>query len=87
VNKWETRIENLRCDLFRSWTDDFIEGEPECRAVIWHLNGCINGCHQPFVIVNEIIGSEIEVRREVNREYPEIQYKPIPRVIKEGLFE
>ena len=78
-------MSNLCCDLFRPWSDDF--EEQECTAVIWHLHGCINGAHQPFTIVDEITGNEIEVRREVNREYPEIQFKPIPRVIKGGLFE
>jgi len=78
-------MSNLRCDLFRLWSDDYEQGD--CLAVIWHLHGCINGAHQPFTIVAEIIGTEIEVRKEVNRLYPDIEHKPIPRVIQGGLFE
>jgi len=78
-------MSNLRCDLFRPWSDDF--EEQECTAVIWHLHGCIDGAHQPFTIVDEITGNEIEVRVQVDLQYPDIQYRPIPRVIEGGLFE
>jgi len=78
-------MSTLRCDLFRSWSEDVEDNE--CVAVIWHIGGCINGCHQPFTIVEEIEGTEIEVRQAVKDQYPDIEYRPIPRVIKGGLFE
>jgi len=78
-------LSNLRCDLFRPWEDDFKNGL--CTAMIWELGGCINGSHQPYTVVDEINGSEIEVRQEVEDRYPGIQYRPIPRVIEGGLLE
>lgn len=77
-------MSNLRCDLFRSWSEDGSEG---CLAVIWHIGGCHKGSHQPYTVVEEITGDEIEVRQTVKDEYPDIEHQPIPRVIKGGLFE
>jgi len=78
-------MSNLCYDLFRPWYHD-VETE-ECIAIIWHIGGCINGSHQPYTIVAEIKGGEIEVRQAVKEQYPDIEYRPIPRVIKGGLFE
>jgi len=72
------------CDLFRPWSED---GSKECVAVIWCLGGCIDGSHQPYTVITEIRGDEIEVRQDVKDEFPDIEHRPIPRVIKGGLFE
>ncbi len=77
-------IVNISDNLFCALSH---ESEKPFRAVIWEYGGAINGCHQPWTVLEIYEGAEIDVRGFVERKYPGIQYRQKP-VIKDGaLFD
>lgn len=70
----------LFCEISEVWVNDN-SLNAKYEAVIWHLNGCINGCYQPCMVVDEWCGSEIQIRVQVERKYPGIEYRLYPRMV------